>query len=85
MPVQRIDEDDEFYKNMTDKFAAIAKEIKEKQENGQPVLVGTVSIEKSEMLSEYLEQAKASSTRCSTPASTSRKRISSPRRAGSAR
>ncbi|RIX26982.1 preprotein translocase subunit SecA [Sphingomonas edaphi] len=56
VPVQRIDEDDEFYKNITDKFAAIAKEIKGRQEKGQPVLVGTVSIEKSEMLSEYLEQ-----------------------------
>jgi len=54
--VQRIDEDDEFYKNITDKFAAIAKEIKGRQEKGQPVLVGTVSIEKSEMLSEYLNQ-----------------------------
>ena len=56
MPVQRIDEDDEFYKNITDKFAAIAKEIRERQEKGQPVLVGTVSIEKSEMLSEYLDK-----------------------------
>jgi len=54
LPVRRIDEDDEFYKNITDKFAAIAKEIKARQEKGQPVLVGTVSIEKSEMLSEYL-------------------------------
>jgi len=54
VPVQRIDEDDEFYKNQADKFAAIAKAIKEKQEIGQPVLVGTVSIEKSEILSEYL-------------------------------
>src|SRR6187200_2244999 len=54
--VRRIDEDDEFYKNITDKFAAIAKEIKVKQEGGQPVLVGTVSIEKSEMLSEYLQR-----------------------------
>ncbi|HEX4762089.1 MAG TPA: SEC-C metal-binding domain-containing protein, partial [Sphingomicrobium sp.] len=54
VPVKRIDEDDEFYKNITDKFAAIAKEIKKRQEMGQPVLVGTVSIEKSEMLSEYL-------------------------------
>ena len=53
--VQRIDEDDQFYKNITDKFGAIAKEIKAKQEIGQPVLVGTVSIEKSEMLSEFLE------------------------------
>ncbi|HVM23537.1 MAG TPA: preprotein translocase subunit SecA [Sphingomicrobium sp.] len=56
VPVQRIDEDDEFYKSMPEKFAAIAKEIKAKQELGQPVLVGTVSIEKSEMLSEYLER-----------------------------
>jgi preprotein translocase subunit SecA len=56
LPVQRIDEDDEFYKNMTDKFAAISKAIKEKQELGQPVLVGTVSIEKSELLSEYLKR-----------------------------
>jgi len=56
VPVQRIDEDDEFYKTMTEKFAAIAKEIKAKQEMGQPVLVGTVSIEKSEMLSEFLER-----------------------------
>jgi preprotein translocase subunit SecA len=54
--VLRIDEDDEFYKSMPEKFAAIAKEIKSKQEHGQPVLVGTVSIEKSEMLSEYLEK-----------------------------
>jgi preprotein translocase subunit SecA len=54
VPVQRQDEDDEFYKNITDKFGAIAKEIKARQEKGQPVLVGTVSIEKSEMLSEYL-------------------------------
>ena len=56
VPVQRTDEDDEFYKNITDKFAAIAREIKAKQEAGQPVLVGTVSIEKSEMLSEYLQR-----------------------------
>ena len=56
VPVQRIDEDDEFYKNITDKFGAIAKDIKHRQEIGQPVLVGTVSIEKSEMLSEYLVQ-----------------------------
>src|SRR3712207_2675598 len=56
VPVQRIDEDDEFYKNINDKFSAIAKAIKAKQEVGQPVLVGTVSIEKSEMLSEYLQR-----------------------------
>ncbi|MCL6682457.1 preprotein translocase subunit SecA [Sphingomonas alba] len=58
VPVQRVDEDDEFYKNINDKFGAIAKEIRARQEKGQPVLVGTVSIEKSEMLSEYLEKEK---------------------------
>ncbi len=56
VPVARIDNDDEFYKNTADKFGAIAKAIKEKQEIGQPVLVGTVSIEKSELLSDYLDK-----------------------------
>jgi preprotein translocase subunit SecA len=56
VPVRRVDEEDQFYKNITDKFTAIAAEIKEKQDKGQPVLVGTVSIEKSEMLSEYLKK-----------------------------
>jgi len=56
VPVKRVDEDDEFYKTMPEKFGAIAKELKEKQKTGQPALVGTVSIEKSEMLSEYLEK-----------------------------
>ena len=54
VPVERIDEEDEFYKNTLDKFAAIAKRIKLQSELGQPVLVGTVSIEKSELLSEFL-------------------------------
>jgi preprotein translocase subunit SecA len=54
--VKRQDDDDVFYKTMGEKFAAIADEIKSKQASGQPVLVGTVSIEKSEMLSEFLEQ-----------------------------
>ena len=55
-PVSRVDEDDQFYKNIKDKFAAIAKGIEERSGLGQPVLVGTVSIEKSELLSEYLRQ-----------------------------
>ena len=58
LPVRRIDEDDEFYKNQEDKFAAIVKAIKEKADIGQPVLVGTVSIEKSEILSDYLNKEK---------------------------
>jgi preprotein translocase subunit SecA len=54
--VQRIDEEDSFYKSLDDKFRGIAKTIKVHAEKGQPVLVGTVSIEKSEMLSEFLTQ-----------------------------
>ncbi len=56
VPVLRIDEDDQFYKNTQDKFGAIAKTIREANERGQPVLVGTVSIEKSELLSEFLNK-----------------------------
>ncbi|GAM06214.1 preprotein translocase subunit SecA [Novosphingobium sp. MBES04] len=55
-PISRIDEEDEFYKNTMDKFAAIAKLIRDKHESGQPVLVGTVSIEKSELLSDFLNK-----------------------------
>ena len=51
-----MDEEDEFYKNTNDKFQAIAKLIRERYETGQPVLVGTVSIEKSELLSEFLRK-----------------------------
>ena len=56
LPVQRVDEEDEFYKNTHDKFRAIARKIREHAERGQPVLVGTVSIEKSELLSDFLKQ-----------------------------
>ncbi|MGO4165370.1 preprotein translocase subunit SecA [Novosphingobium sp. YAF33] len=56
VPVQRVDEEDEFYKNTHDKFGAIAKLIRERYETGQPVLVGTVSIEKSELLSDFLNK-----------------------------
>ena len=54
VPVKRIDEEDTFYKDTRDKFAGIAKAIAEQSKLGQPVLVGTVSIEKSELLSEFL-------------------------------
>jgi preprotein translocase subunit SecA len=56
LPVMRVDEEDEFYKNTMDKFGAIARLIREKNEKGQPVLVGTVSIEKSELLSDFLNK-----------------------------
>ncbi|WP_430429401.1 preprotein translocase subunit SecA [Parasphingorhabdus sp.] len=55
-PVLREDVNDEFYKSTIDKFAAIAKKIKEHADKGQPVLVGTVSIEKSELLSDFLKK-----------------------------
>ncbi|HET6538202.1 MAG TPA: preprotein translocase subunit SecA [Sphingopyxis sp.] len=55
-PIARQDDEDEFYRNITDKFMAIARTIREANERGQPVLVGTVSIEKSELLSSYLEK-----------------------------
>jgi preprotein translocase subunit SecA len=56
LPVRRVDEEDLFYKSTEDKFRGIARTIKEHQEKGQPVLVGTVSIEKSEMLSDFLKE-----------------------------
>ena len=54
VPVARVDENDEVYLNEKDKWEAIAKEIKEAHDKGQPVLVGTVSVEKSELLSALL-------------------------------
>ncbi|MBS7671278.1 preprotein translocase subunit SecA [Croceicoccus gelatinilyticus] len=56
LPIQRVDEEDQFFKNTHDKFRAIAKSIRDHNEKGQPVLVGTVSIEKSELLSKFLEE-----------------------------
>lgn len=54
LPVARIDENDEVYLNEADKWEAIANEIKVAHDKGQPVLVGTVSVEKSEHLSAIL-------------------------------
>ena len=54
LPVARKDENDEVYLNEADKWEAIANEIKEAHDKGQPVLVGTVSVEKSEHLSALL-------------------------------
>ncbi|WP_144094422.1 preprotein translocase subunit SecA [Croceicoccus sediminis] len=56
VPIQRIDEEDQFFKNTHDKFRAIAASIRDHNKKGQPVLVGTVSIEKSELLSKFLEE-----------------------------
>ncbi len=54
LPVSRADGDDEVYLSATEKYGAVATLIAEAQERGQPVLVGTTSIEKSELLSGIL-------------------------------
>ena len=54
VPVARVDENDEVYLNEKEKWEAIAAEIKAAHDKGQPVLVGTVSVEKSELLSALL-------------------------------
>jgi preprotein translocase subunit SecA len=54
--VQRIDDDDEVYRTAKEKYAAILTDLEETHRRGQPVLVGTVSIEKSEDLSGLLKQ-----------------------------
>src|SRR6201746_1109632 len=54
--VARLDEDDEVYRTQGEKYAAILAEIERANSRLQPVLVGTASIEKSEVLAEYLKK-----------------------------
>jgi preprotein translocase subunit SecA len=56
LPVARLDEDDEVYRTQKEKYAAILAEIERANARMQPVLVGTASIEKSEVLAEFLKQ-----------------------------
>jgi preprotein translocase subunit SecA len=56
--VCRVDEDDEIYRTAKEKYAAIVQSIADCRRRGQPILVGTVSIEKSEQLSELLKDRK---------------------------
>jgi preprotein translocase subunit SecA len=58
VPVSRKDEDDEVYRTAAEKYEAVALLIAEARQNGQPVLVGTTSIEKSETISELLKKKK---------------------------
>ncbi|MEL6957449.1 MAG: preprotein translocase subunit SecA [Pseudomonadota bacterium] len=55
--IARIDEHDQVYRTAKEKFDGVVKAIKEANEKGQPILVGTTSIEKSEFLSKLLDQA----------------------------
>ncbi len=57
-PMIRKDENDVIYKNEKAKFRAVVESVKESHEKGQPVLIGTVSIEKSEKLSKLLNEAR---------------------------
>jgi preprotein translocase subunit SecA len=56
-PMVRLDHPDMIYKTQGEKFAAIVEDLKALHKKGQPVLVGTISIEKSELLSQMLKKA----------------------------
>src|SRR5690625_1674888 len=55
-PLIRDDRDDVIYPTLDSKFQAVTRDIKERHEKGQPILVGTVAVETSEILSRYLQQ-----------------------------
>ena len=55
-PIARIDNEDAVYKTLNGKYRAVIRQIKECHEKGQPVLVGTVSIEKNELLGKMLQR-----------------------------
>ena len=55
-PVQRIDAHDVIYPSLKSKFKAVVRDIKERHEKGQPILVGTVAVETSELISQMLHQ-----------------------------
>ncbi len=56
-PCIRIDKNDSIFKTRRDKYGAVVKQIQEAQQRGQPVLVGTVTVEQSEVLSRMLKRA----------------------------
>jgi len=56
LPIVRLDEDDRVYRSAQEKYDAIIEEIKQSNSTEQPILVGTTSIEKSEMLSDMLKK-----------------------------
>ena len=83
-PMVRADRNDQVYKTKEGKWSAVVREIAARHENGQPVLVGTISVEVSELLSRAADASAGSSTPCSTPSpSTPRARPRSSPRPGS--
>ena len=57
-PIQRIDKDDLIFRTEAGKIRAIVKEVKKYHEKGQPVLIGSASIAKNELIAKYLDEAK---------------------------
>ena len=56
LPISRLDEDDQVYRTSIEKYNAVIKEIKNSNSKGQPILVGTTSIDKSEEISKLLKK-----------------------------
>ena len=56
MPISRLDEEDQVYRTKEEKYSAVINEIKKSNEKGQPILVGTTSIDKSEEISKLLKK-----------------------------
>ena len=84
-PMLRMDNDDVVYKNERGKFRAVVDEIVDCHERGQPVLVGTVSVEKSEVVASLLRKKEHPAQRAERQAAREARRTSSPRRAARAR
>ena len=68
-PVIRMDREDAVYKTRQEKFDAVVQEVEKAHETGQPVLVGTITIETSELLSRMLKKRRYSAQRikCEIP------------------
>jgi preprotein translocase subunit SecA len=79
-PMIRKDANDQIYRTAPEKHAAIVADIRACHERGQPVLVGTTSIENSELLSSLCCRRKSCRIRCSMPSSMRAKPKSSPKR-----
>ncbi|MFL2793313.1 MAG: preprotein translocase subunit SecA [Paracoccaceae bacterium] len=56
MPISRLDEEDQVYRTKEEKYSAVINEIKKSNKKGQPILVGTTSIDKSEEISKLLKK-----------------------------
>jgi preprotein translocase subunit SecA len=84
MPVSRVDEDDAVYRTVEEKYKAIVELITDARTRGQPVLVGTTSIEKSEQLAERLRKSGLKDLRSERRGTMSAKPSSSARQASRA-